>query len=239
MKTRPTPEEIEQFNRLADTLSLLPSCPRSPAVLEALAEDLARMCDSLAEAQWLVREARSQWDEWRGVKALAYLLHMKRHPPLPASNLAPDEKTKARWIRERDASEFMDATQEILAGKSSKEQMCEMHLKAIRDMLFYTEGEGQHEKQDGFWQDARQYDLKEHPDLVEWIRGGEVGEMPPLEPMSRRTAPRVRGVPSPVQNPPITAADVERERERWERTKSLAREMNPTEGIQREPGEGE
>jgi hypothetical protein len=99
---------------------------------------------------------------------------------------------------------------------------------AIRDMLFYTEGRGQRESRDRYWHDQRVFDLAEHPDLVEWIRGGEVGTIPELTPMSQRKPPRAVAASSPVEAAPpvpITQADVDREREKWERTKAMAREM--------------
>ena len=197
---------------LAEKLLLIPDCPRSAPAVEALTEHLVRMCSSVEEAAWLADEALAQWDEWRGVKGLAYLLHMHRFPPLPDPNRAADAEQKARWVAEGAEYDPHWAEKLLKAAKGdAKAEAIEMHLKAIRDMLFYTEGAGQHESRDSFWHDAKRYDLAEHPDLVEWVRGGEVGPMPSLEPLSRRKA--ARSVPG-ADRRPITAEDVERELER-------------------------
>jgi hypothetical protein len=219
-----TEQEFEVFRSLAEKLTLISDCPRSAPVLEALTEDLVRMCSSLEEATWLVREAREKWAEWRGVAGLAYLLHLHRFPPLPPSNLAAEKEQKEQWIRE-GATHDPDWTEKLLKralGKSAKEELVEVHLKAIRDMLFYTEGAGQRESRDRYWHDQRAYDLSEHPDLVAWVRAGEVGEMPDLTPMSQRKTERAPGVPSTVEGRAITQEDVDRAREEYERQKAGA-----------------
>jgi hypothetical protein len=218
------PRTEDRWRALAETLSMIPGCPRSEPVLEALAEDLIRVCESESEATWLVREAREKWAEWRGVAGLAYLLHMRRYPPLPPSNLAAEKEQKEQWIRE-GATRDPDWTEKLLnraMGKNAKEELVEVHLKAIRDMLYYTEGAGQRESRDRYWHDQRAYDLSEHPDLVKWVRGGEVGEMPDLTPMSQRKTERARGVPSTVEGRAITQEDVDRAREEYERHKARA-----------------
>ena len=204
--------DFERVRVLAEKLLLIPECPRSGVAVEALTEHLVRMCGSLDEAAWLADEALAQWDEWRGVKGLAFLLHMHRFSPLPDPNRAADAEQKARWLAEGAEYDPHWAEKLLKAAKGdAKAEAVEMHLKAIRDMLHYTEGEGHHESRDSFWHDARRYDLAQHPELVEWVRGGEVGPMPSLEPLSRRKPPRA--VPG-VDRRPITSEDVELELER-------------------------
>jgi len=45
-----------------------------------------------------------------------------------------------------------------------------VHELAIRDMLYYTEGDGREMGDREFWKAARKHDLRDHPALVEQIR---------------------------------------------------------------------
>jgi len=45
-----------------------------------------------------------------------------------------------------------------------------LHERAIRDMLYYTEGDGQQMGDQKFWREARERDIRDHQALVEKIR---------------------------------------------------------------------
>jgi len=61
-----------------------------PGAINAVAEDLVRWCQGAiidrlawspeAQAQWLITEAREQWDEWKGTRALHALFLAKFRP---------------------------------------------------------------------------------------------------------------------------------------------------------------
>lgn len=82
--------EVDRIRHLAEKLSTIPACPRTQGAVEALGEDLAELCDSWEEAEWLVTQARSQWDEWKGRRGLLHLLDDRRRPQLPPANQAQD-----------------------------------------------------------------------------------------------------------------------------------------------------
>jgi hypothetical protein len=66
--------------------------------IEATAEDLIRWCTGAivedhvwppdAQARWLAREARENWEKWLGTAALKQLFDAKFHPPKPSGNAA-------------------------------------------------------------------------------------------------------------------------------------------------------
>lgn len=45
-----------------------------------------------------------------------------------------------------------------------------VHELAVRDMLYYTEGDGREMGDRKFWEEARKHDLRDHPAMVEQIR---------------------------------------------------------------------
>ncbi len=64
----------------------------------------------------------------------------------------------------------------VLEGTPHKDRLKAIHVRAIRDMLFYTEGDGIGLGDRGFWEGdgsnfgARPYDLKHNAELVEKVR---------------------------------------------------------------------
>lgn len=82
--------EVNRVKRLAEKLSTIPGCRMTQGAIDAIAEDLIELCDSWDEAEWIVKEARSQWDEWKGRRGLIQLLESRRRPELPPSNQAVD-----------------------------------------------------------------------------------------------------------------------------------------------------
>jgi hypothetical protein len=67
-------------------LTTIPDCPRADDAIEALAEDIERLCADDDEARWLVDRAR-EWPKWMGKAGLIELMKEKR----PA--LAPERRT--------------------------------------------------------------------------------------------------------------------------------------------------
>lgn len=192
----------------------------TPEAVDRLSEALQEYALSVDHAEKSLERFEDQCPTPREIKTVVW---DERSAFVP-----PPEDPKLKWIAEGATYEPDWATSMLgsAAGKGIKQEMGEMHLKAIRDMLYYTEGAGRHEPgQGGFWAGAREYDLKEHFDLIEWIRNGEQGPMPPLIPMSDR-ARKTRttdGKPLPYL-PPITQAEIDRAREQWERSRGEMRE---------------
>lgn len=62
-----------------------------------------------------------------------------------------------------------DLLAELLAPTAA-ESRAKLHERAIRDMLYYTEGEGRELGDQKYWQDAREYDLASHRELVDTLR---------------------------------------------------------------------
>jgi hypothetical protein len=82
--------ETQKLNRLAEKLATVPGCRITQGAVEVIGEDLAELCEDWEEAEWLVKEARSKWDEWKGRRGLIQLLDSRRRPELPPSNQAQD-----------------------------------------------------------------------------------------------------------------------------------------------------
>lgn len=83
------PVDDELAYALAVQLTLIPECPQSLKALEALADELNRICRDYDEAKAIVTEACDRWDRWRGVRGLIELMESKR-PEIPPSNQAKD-----------------------------------------------------------------------------------------------------------------------------------------------------
>ncbi len=58
----------------------------------------------------------------------------------------------------------------VLVGSEFAEQKTATRDRAIRDMLFYTEGDGVEFGDRKFWREAREFDLDHHAALVDEIR---------------------------------------------------------------------
>ena len=58
----------------------------------------------------------------------------------------------------------------VLVGASYPEQKAATRERAIRDMLFYTEGDGVDFGDREFWREARERDITNHSELVDSIR---------------------------------------------------------------------
>jgi len=66
--------------------------------------------------------------------------------------------------------EWASALLAELIAPTPAEQRAKLHERAIRDMLYYTEGDGQELGDRAFWAHARKHDLRDHAALVEAIR---------------------------------------------------------------------
>lgn len=82
--------ELARLQKLGEKLSTIPGCPRTHGAVEALGEDLAEICNDWDEAEWLVRESRSRWEDWKGRRGLLVLLDNRRRPELPPANIAQE-----------------------------------------------------------------------------------------------------------------------------------------------------
>lgn len=58
----------------------------------------------------------------------------------------------------------------ILAGAARPEEKRACHIRAIRDMLFYTEGDGSGHGDRGYWEAARARDLAHRQALIDAVR---------------------------------------------------------------------
>jgi hypothetical protein len=56
----------------------------------------------------------------------------------------------------------------VLAGAKSAEQLRALHIRAVRDILYYTEGEGRDLGGRKFWQKAAE--VEPFPELVDQVR---------------------------------------------------------------------
>ena len=57
-----------------------------------------------------------------------------------------------------------------LVGATPAEHKRLTHERAIRDMLFYTEGDGREQGDRDFWKDAREHDLDHCAEMVDQVR---------------------------------------------------------------------
>lgn len=73
-----TPLDPRLAYELAQRLTTISECPRFDNAIEALADDLRELCRDRTEAEWLVHEARHNWDAWKGTAGLVELLNAKR-----------------------------------------------------------------------------------------------------------------------------------------------------------------
>lgn len=84
--------------KLATQLTTILDCPRSAVAIEAYADDLVRWCRGWigggnvwppeAQARWLVREARENWEKWMGTGALKQMFDARFPPVHKAGNAA-------------------------------------------------------------------------------------------------------------------------------------------------------
>src|SRR5215831_1108344 len=65
---------------LAIQLTTIPDCPRTEMAVDALGMDLIKLCRNSEEAQWVVQEARWNWEKWKGTAGLRALLQEKHEP---------------------------------------------------------------------------------------------------------------------------------------------------------------
>lgn len=84
----PVPIGIAEI--LVKKLNSVPKCPQGDMALDAVAEALAGMCGTEADAEWLINEACYHWRDWKGIPELRAMLHNRNNPELPPSNLAKD-----------------------------------------------------------------------------------------------------------------------------------------------------
>ena len=137
----------------------------------------------------------------------------------------------------KGAMEFRDQVLEtIRAGTTDQFQL--MKIQAVRDMLYYTEGAGKDEPRDrAYWTRARKYDLTVCPELVEAVRQAvSEGRTLTAEELKAPVQPErpSRGIASPIESPPLTAADLEAARQRYEATKETLRAEIAQDQAQRE-----
>jgi hypothetical protein len=84
-RKKAVPVNEKEAYKLAVRLTTIPDCPRVDQAIEALAEDIEKLCTDDDEARWLVDRAR-EWPKWMGKAGLIELMKEKR----PA--LAPERR---------------------------------------------------------------------------------------------------------------------------------------------------
>ena len=143
--------------------------PKEKAGVQALADALERAaCDTGMTMQAIVDECldSSAWCptpfDLRGV-ALS-MRDKARH--------AKEGSIHAAWehIYGPPQPDWAAKLLGVLVGAPAAETKMAMHTRAIRDMLFYIEGDGREQGDRQFWKDAQKHDLRDHAALVEQIR---------------------------------------------------------------------
>lgn len=94
------PLTFEQAKPLALRLATIDDFPRYDEAIDATADDLVRWCKGgtfegrewipIAQARWLVDEARHRWDKWPGTFHLLALFRTKFDTTPPPSNAAQE-----------------------------------------------------------------------------------------------------------------------------------------------------
>lgn len=143
--------------------------PKERAGLEALGEALQRAAmDSGMMMSAIVAEclASSAWCP----------------TPFDLRNIATSMKQRARDKKQEGKRGYWERTygpanpqyaQDMLAritGPTVAAQKESLHVAAVKDMLFYTEGEGRELGDRKYWEEARSHDLDHFPTLVDQIR---------------------------------------------------------------------
>lgn len=150
-------------------LAAMANFPGERAAVEALARALERSaCDSGMTMQAIV-------DECLNGGAFCPTPFDLRNLAMGMKKLAREKREgsiHAKW-REQYGEPNPQWGSDLLAqliAPTPAEQRAKLHERAIRDMLYYTEGDGQELGDRAFWAYARKHDLRGHAALVEAIR---------------------------------------------------------------------
>lgn len=168
----------KQTKTAADLIQTFAACsnfPKAPAGVKALAEALERASRDFGIEPERITQACADISAYCPV-------------PREIRNIAIGIRDEIRRKREtnRDAewrliygapdADWPAELMGILAGAARPEEKRACHIRAIRDMLFYTEGDGRGTGDRAFWDGnesnpgARNLDLATWPELVEAIR---------------------------------------------------------------------
>lgn len=126
-----------------------------------------------------------------------------------AEFLPPELDEKEKWLAE-GATYDPDWSANLLKGVAQEDQFFQLRVESVRLAIYYTDGRGVYDLLDikdakqrrgdqQYWQESRDRHLRDHPELVAWVRGGEVGPPPTDAPKPKVT----------VIKKPVTQADVD------------------------------
>lgn len=163
----------DQALSLVRGMNALSGYPKYPEAESRIASTMMDCCISLEHAQAAVDEFQREFPTPAALITVAVRLR-KQYEPVDPDALTQEEQ----WRQESGPPEPEWTAQFLrklpLVGSKDvrfKSELDAMHRQAIKDMLYHTEGGGCSDRgPTGFWRDARAFDLKNFPELVEEIR---------------------------------------------------------------------
>ena len=194
--------------------------PQVPEAYERLSSILCEHALSVEHARAALQCFQEGFPTPRELEDVLYNTRSRFLPREPQPAIRPDTR-------------YRDEILNTLTGSTFKEQLQDLKISACRDMLYYTEGAGTKEPHNrAYWNDARRDYLRDHPALVAALREGREPTAAELGPEPTAKIAIANGAsPPPV---PLTAADLERARQRYEADKEKARAEIAQDQAQRE-----